>query len=109
MNHPKSDLMNKSYNKTILILYIIGIIITGCTYSPCILDPHGFDASKNASLTWHMFAIAGIVPILISTLLWMTYRNSRLEQQYRDDLYANHQGLLQNVILGKAVIPFVVL
>jgi cytochrome c oxidase subunit II len=105
----KTNLMKFHRSKTILVLYLIGVLLTGCTHSPSILDPHGTDANSAASLAWLMFAISGVVLIIVSLLLWMTFRRSRLEPLGHQDLYANDRSLLRNVVLGGAAAPMVVL
>ncbi len=91
---------------------IIGLLlllgVTGCTRSPSILTPSGGEAGSIASLTWFMFAIAGIVLLIISVLLWISYRRSRIQRKEKD-IYANDRMYLRNVVLGGGVAPIVVL
>ena len=101
--------MKNCYKKTILAIAFLGITLTGCANSPSMLGPHGTDADSVAFLSWLMFAISGIVLIIVTILLWMTYRRSRQEEQDRRDLYANDRGLLRNVVLGGGVVPIIVL
>jgi cytochrome c oxidase subunit II len=101
--------MKSGFGKTFLVIAILGVLLAGCANSPSILDPHGTDANSVAFLGWMMFAIAGIVLIVVAFLLWKAYRRSRWEEPDQNDLYANDRGLLRNVILGGAVVPIVVL
>ena len=90
------------------IFLFVGILLTGCAGSPSVLDPHGVDADRIAALTWLMFAIAGVVLIIVSILLWMAYRRSRTETNEKN-LYAHDKLTLRNVVLGGGVAPLVVL
>jgi cytochrome c oxidase subunit II len=92
--------------RTVALLF--GLLLTGCAASPSTLAPHGSDAARTASLTWLMFAISGIVLIVVSALLWMAYRRSQNEVSERD-MYSNDRKYLRNVILGGGVTPIVVL
>ncbi len=94
--------------KLLLPICLIGLLSSGCVGAPSTLDPHGFDAEQTASLTWLMFAIAGVVMIVISILLWLAYRRSRQEGPTQD-LYTNDRRSIRNIVLGGAVIPFVLL
>jgi cytochrome c oxidase subunit II len=101
--------MKNSFKRIFLVLSFLGTILTGCANSPSVLDPHGTDADSVALLSWLMFAISGIVLIIVTYLLWMAYRRSRQAGQDRDNLYVNDRGLLRNVVLGGAVAPIVIL
>jgi cytochrome c oxidase subunit 2 len=91
-----------------IVMFLMGVLLAGCAGSPSVLDPHGPEAARVASLTWLMFAIAGIVLIIISFLLWMSYRRSG-EDHSGVDLYANDRTSLRNVVLGGGLAPFVIL
>ena len=78
--------MKPTTSKISAIVFLLGIVLTGCAGSPSILDPHGADADQTAWLTWLMFAIAGVVLIIVSALLWMAYRRSRQDVDAKDSL-----------------------
>ncbi len=59
-------------------------------------------------LTWLMFAIAGVVLIVITVLILLVFRRSRSERE-GVDLYAHDQRSLQGVLLGGGVVPIIVL
>ncbi len=92
--------------KVVGFLLLLGV--TSCTGSPSILTPHGAEASSITSLTWLMFAIAGVVLLIISILLWMSYKRSRIQTKVKD-LYANDRTYLRNVVLGGGIAPIVIL
>jgi len=100
--------MKIGYSKRSAVVFIISITLAGCTGSPSVLDPHGTDAARIASLTWLMFAIAGIVLIIISALLWTAYQRSRQDRS-DVDLYASDRTSLRNVVLGGGLAPIVIL
>src|SRR5512142_1674331 len=91
----------------ILVLLLLSAL-TGCTGSPSLLAPHGLDAANIASLSWLLFAIAGIVLLVISALLWMAYRRS-LTPHDENEFYANDRRYLRNALLGGGLAPLVVL
>ena len=88
------------------LLLLMGV--TGCAGSPSALTPHGEEATSIASLSWLMFAIAGIVLLIISALLWMSFQRSRVPKEQKD-LYANDRTYLRNVIVGGAIAPIIIL
>lgn len=100
--------MHVKVRKQVILLFVIGMVLTGCAGSPSVLEPHGADAIRTASLTWLMFAIAGIVLLVISALLWISYRRSGTERSDRE-LYANDRRSLRGVLIGGGVVPIVVL
>jgi hypothetical protein len=104
----KKETMKIRYSKRGAVVFLIGIMLAGCVGSPSVLEPHGMDAARIASLTWLMFAIAGIVLIIISALLWMAYQRSRQDRS-DVDLYAGDRTSLRNVMLGGGLAPFVIL
>lgn len=103
----KARMKIRSNRYRILVFFMLGVL-TGCTGSPSVLSPHGGDAARIASLTWLMFAVAGIVLLVISALLWMAYRRSR-GQRDEEEFYANDRRYLRNVLLGGGLTPLVVL
>src|SRR5689334_319912 len=90
------------------IVLLIGFSLTSCSGSPSILAPQGGEAVPIASLTWLMFGVAGIVLLIISAFLWMSYRRSRVQRKEKD-FYANDHNYLRNVILGGGIAPIVIL
>ncbi len=100
--------MKIKYSKRGIVIFLVGVILAGCSGSPSVLEPYGRDATRTASLTWLMFAIAGIVVIIISILLWISYRRS-YEDRSNVDLYANDRTSLRNVVLGGGFAPIVIL
>ena len=107
MMNEKED-MKLKYGKYTIIVFLLGALLTGCTASPSVLSPHAGEAARVASLTWFMFAIAGIVLVIVSALLWMVFQRSR-NPQNDENLYGNDRSLLRNVVLGGGVAPLVVL
>jgi cytochrome c oxidase subunit II len=101
--------MKSSFSKPALVTVLLGILLTGCANSPSILNPYGTDANSVALLSWLMFAISGIVLLIVTFLLWRAYQHSQLKEPEQKDLYANDRGLLRNVVLGGAVVPIIVL
>jgi cytochrome c oxidase subunit II len=101
--------MKNSHKRIVLVIAFLGATLSGCANSPSMLEPHGTDADSVALLSWLMFAIAGIVLLIVTILLWMAYRRSRQEEQKGGDLYANDRGLLRNVVLGGGVAPILIL
>jgi cytochrome c oxidase subunit II len=81
---------------------------SGCVGSPSFLTPHSAETVSVASLTWLMFAIGGIVPLVISVLLWIAYRRYRVQAGEKDP-YAHDQVYLRNVAIGGGLAPIVVL
>src|ERR1043165_1735487 len=69
---------------------------TGCAGSPSLLAPQGTEADSTASLTWLMFAIAGIVLLILSALLWISYQRSRVPRKEKN-LYANDRMYLRSL------------
>ncbi len=100
--------MRIKYNRYGILVFLLLGILTGCTGSPSMLTPYGEDAVLTASLTWLMFAIAGAVLLVISALLWMTYRRSRGAWDEKE-FYTNDHKYLRNVLLGGGLLPLVVL
>ena len=87
---------------------LLGFLLTACTNSPSVLAASGPDANNVASLTWLMFAIAGVVLVIISVLLWKAYQRS-LDDESDKDLYADDQSSLRNVVISGGVVPVVIL
>ncbi len=97
----------KAFPSLSFIHLIPDLSATGCTASPSVLDSHGSDAAMTASLTRLMFAISIVVLNVVGTLLWMTYRPSRLDTD-EENLYANDETVLRNVLLGGGLVPILV-
>src|ERR1041385_2761456 len=100
--------MKKRFRMCRCIGFLLFLGITGCAGSPSILAPYGEDAASTASLTWLMFAIAGIGLLIISALLWISYRRSGTPKKDKD-LYINDRTYLRNVILGGGIAPIIIL
>src|ERR671931_193715 len=100
--------MKSRFRKYRVIGLIFSIGVTGCANSPSILAPYSTEADSTASLTWLMFAIAGIVLLILSALLWISYQRSRAPKKEKD-LYAHDRTYLRNVVLGGGVAPIVIL
>ncbi len=100
--------MKISFRKRGVLIFVTGILLTGCAGSPSMLAPHGAEAARVAWLTWFMFAIAAIVLIVISVLLWKAYKRSQREVG-EEDLYGNDRSTLRNVVVGGGAVPIVVL
>ena len=100
--------MKNRFGLSRFIGLILFLGVTGCAGAPSVLAPYGADASSTASLAWLMFAIAGIVLLVISALLWISYRRSGIPKKNKD-LYSNDRTYLRNVIFGGGIAPIIVL
>lgn len=91
-----------------IAIFLTGTLLAGCANSPSVLEPYGPDSARTAYMTWGMFAVAGIVVIVVSILLWMAFQRSRQDRS-EANLYANDRTSLRNVVLGGGFAPLIVL
>lgn len=47
----------------------LGILAQGCSTGHSIVDPHTVEADRTAALTWFMFALAGLISLVVFVLL----------------------------------------
>ncbi len=100
--------MGSAYRPHLMVIAATGGLLAGCTTSPSVFSAHGPDASRVALLTWLMFAIAAVVLLIISILILLAFRRTRIPLE-GGDLYTNDPRSLRNVLLAGGLLPIVVL